>query len=81
LALGVERHERGEGRRGYRHGYLPEREVATSHGVVSVRVPRARVWTADGSEEYKSRYLSRKLCLTWGSSLFEPSFKQEVELV
>jgi transposase-like protein len=59
LALGVERHERGESRRGYRHGYLPEREVATSHGVVSVRMPRARVWTADGSEEYKSQMVPR----------------------
>jgi putative transposase len=57
--LGVERHERGVQRRGYRHGHLPVREVATSHGVVPIEIPRARMWTATGTEEYKSAMIPR----------------------
>lgn len=59
LALGVAPHERGERRRGYRHGHLPVREVATSHGVVSIEVPRARMFTSTGSEEYRSQLVPR----------------------
>ena len=58
-ALGVGPHERGDGRRGYRHGHLPLREVATSHGVVSLEVPRARMFTSTGSEEYRSQLVPR----------------------
>lgn len=56
---GVESHERCEGRRGYRNGHLPERNVATAHGVVAIQVPRARIWTSTGTEEYKSRLVPR----------------------
>ena len=56
---GVESHERCEGRRGYRNGHLPERKVATAHGVVAIKVPRARIWTSTGTEEYKSQLLPR----------------------
>jgi len=59
VALGAGPHERGERRRGYRHGHLPTREVATSHGVVSVEVPRARIWTPTGTEEYRSELVPR----------------------
>jgi putative transposase len=59
LALGVAPHERGERRRGYRHGHLPVREVATSHGVVPIEVPRARMFTSAGTEEYRSQVVPR----------------------
>jgi putative transposase len=59
VALGAGRHERGVERRGYRHGHLPVRTVATSFGVVPVEVPRARIWTSRGTEEYKSQLVPR----------------------
>lgn len=58
-AVGAETHERGQGRRGYRHGHLPVRQVSTSHGVVPIEVPRARIWTSEGTEEYKSELVPR----------------------
>jgi transposase-like protein len=58
-ALGVEPHERGENRRGYRHGHLPIRQVSTSHGVVPIEIPRARIWTGTGTKEYKSELVPR----------------------
>ena len=59
FALGADRHERVEGRRGYRHGHLPSRRVSTSHGVVEVKVPRARMFTPSGAEEYQSQLIPR----------------------
>lgn len=59
VALGAGPHERGEKRRGYRHGHLPSRAVTTSFGVVPVEIPRARIWTSRGSEEYKSHLVPR----------------------
>lgn len=59
VALGVEAHERGSQRRGYRHGHLPSRAVATSAGLVSIRMPRARVFTESGNEEYRSQLVPR----------------------
>lgn len=58
-ALGADRHERVEQRRGYRHGHLPPRRISTSHGVVEVTVPRARMFTATGTEEYQSQLIPR----------------------
>jgi putative transposase len=58
-ALGADRHARVEGRQGYRHGSLPVRRVATSCGVVEVKVPRARLFTASGSREYQSQLVPR----------------------
>jgi transposase-like protein len=57
--LGVNAHERGSDRRGYRHGHLPPRQVATSHGVVPITMPRARLFTDSGREEYRSQLVPR----------------------
>ena len=59
VALCAQPHQRDEQRRGYRNGHLPARSVATSHGVVSVEMPRARLWTQSGTEEYRSQLVPR----------------------
>lgn len=56
--LGSGRHERTAGRAGYRHGAVP-RTVTTPDGVRTLAVPRARVTTADGTTEFRSRILPR----------------------
>ena len=56
-ALGAGRHERTDGRRGYRHGRKPAREVVTSFGVTEISQPRARIRTADGYEEFEGQLL------------------------
>jgi transposase-like protein len=48
--LGVERYARDERRRGYRHGER-QRELTTPNGPVTLTVPRARLFRADGGEE------------------------------
>ncbi len=58
-ALGAERYERVEPRRGYRNGTLARRLV-TEVGEVDLRVPRARVVTEDGrTREWRSELLPR----------------------
>jgi putative transposase len=58
-ALGSDRHERTESRRGYRHGAL-ERTVTTAQGVRTLTIPRGRVVTDDGATtEFRSRLLPR----------------------
>ncbi len=49
-ALGSGWYERTEGRRGYRNG-SERRQVTTSAGSQTLRVPRGRLVTPDGSEE------------------------------
>lgn len=57
--LGGDRYERSEDRRGYRNG-SQERAVTTSIGTRTLRLPRARVATADGStKEFRSELLPR----------------------
>jgi putative transposase len=58
-ALGVDRHERGEQRCGYRNGAV-ERRVTTANGTRTIKVPRARV-AADGgrTKEFQSELLPR----------------------
>jgi len=58
-ALGASRHERREERRGYRHGTKPARVVVTQFGPTEVVVPRARVRTGAGEEEFRSGVLER----------------------
>ena len=58
-ALGAGRHERTEGRQGYRHGTKPTRTVLTSFGVTEVSQPRGRLKTADGYEEFEGQLLGR----------------------
>lgn len=58
-ALGASRHERREERRGYRHGAKPARMVVTEFGPTEVVVPRARIQTAAGDEEFRSGVLER----------------------
>ena len=56
-ALGSDRHERTDDRRGYRNGTL-ERTLTTPEGTRTIMVPRGRVLTADGgTEEFHSRVL------------------------
>jgi putative transposase len=58
-ALGSNRHERTDDRRGYRNG-TTERTVTTSGGTRTITVPRGRVVAADGTtEEFHSRLLPR----------------------
>lgn len=58
-ALGCKRYDRVDGRRGYRNGH-DDREITTQHGLVGVKVPRARVFEADGSShEFQSKVLPR----------------------
>jgi len=58
-ALGASRHERREERRGYRHGTKPARVVVTQYGPTEVVVPRARIQTAAGDEEFRSGVIER----------------------
>lgn len=58
-ALGSDRHERTDRRRGYRHGSL-ERTVTTAQGARTLTVPRGRVVADDGTTaEFHSRLLPR----------------------
>ena len=57
-ALGSDRHERTVGRRGYRHGTI-ERTVTTREGTRTLVVPRGRIQTATGPEEFRSVVLPR----------------------
>ena len=58
-ALGSDRHERTDDRRGYRNGTI-ERTVTTPDGTRTITVPRARVVVKDGTtEEFHSRLLPR----------------------
>ncbi|GAC1471131.1 MAG: IS256 family transposase [Chloroflexota bacterium] len=58
-ALGSNRHERTDDRRGYRNG-TTERTVTTPDGTRTIIVPRGRVVAADGTtEEFHSRLLPR----------------------
>ena len=57
IALGSDRHERTEDRRGYRNGTL-ERTVTTPDGTRTLTVPRGRVVGEDGTaKEFRSRML------------------------
>lgn len=56
--LGSDRHERTAGRRGYRHGTI-ERTVTTREGTRALVVPRGRVQTPTGTEEFRSAMLPR----------------------
>jgi len=58
-ALGAGRHERTDGRQGYRHGSKPARTVVTSFGVTEVSQPRGRLKTPDGYEEFEGQLLGR----------------------
>lgn len=58
-ALGCTRHERSEGRRGYRNG-THRREITTANGSQVLDVPRGRLWSADGATtEFQSEILPR----------------------
>ena len=58
-ALGSDRHQRTDHRRGYRHGAL-ERTVTTALGARTLTVPRGRVVAEDGTTtEFRSRLLPR----------------------
>ena len=58
-ALGSGWYERSEGRRGYRNG-AERRQVTTSAGSQTLRVPRGRLTASDGSErEFRSEILPR----------------------
>lgn len=58
-ALGVSRHERDEGRRGYRNG-SKKRLVTTEYGAEELEIPRARLATDDGSTtEFQSEVLPK----------------------
>ncbi len=58
-ALGSDRHERTDHRRGYRHGTL-ERTVTTAQGARPLTIPRGRVLADDGTtSEFRSRLLPR----------------------
>ena len=58
-ALGVDRYERAETRRGYRNG-SERRELTTEMGPVSLDVPRGRLETPDGSTaEFQSSIIPK----------------------
>ena len=58
-ALGCQRHERSEGRRGYRNG-TQEPEITTANGLQTLEIPRGRLWTKDeGTTEFQSEILPR----------------------
>jgi putative transposase len=58
-ALGSERHERPEERRGYRNGRVV-RTITTPHGTRTVTVPRGRIVGRDGvTHEFHSQLLPR----------------------
>ncbi len=56
--LGVGPYERGEGRRGYRHGY-EARQISTSFGKSDIKVPRARLYSDGALVEWHSQMLPR----------------------
>ena len=58
-ALGAASHERLPGRRGYRHGSRPPRKLVTSLGPVEIEMPRGRLQTPEGTEEFSSRIVRR----------------------
>lgn len=58
-ALGCERHERCEGRRGYRNG-TQRREITTANGLQALDIPRGRLWNDDGTTtEFQGEVLPR----------------------
>ena len=58
-ALGSDRHDRTETRRGYRHGTV-ERRITTRDGLRVLTVPRGRVVTPEGQTvEHRSALLPR----------------------
>jgi putative transposase len=58
-ALGSDRHERTDGRRGYRNGTV-ERILTTSDGTRTVTVPRGRIArSSDTTTEFRSQLLPR----------------------
>lgn len=58
-ALGASSHERVAGRQGYRHGHRPARTLQTSLGAIQVEVPRGRLRTEEGTEEFQSQVVRR----------------------
>lgn len=59
LDLGADRSERSETRRGWRNGTL-ERTLLTEQGGRPLTVPRARLFTEDGTtQEWRSRLVPR----------------------
>jgi len=57
LALGAEKSDRAETRRGYRHGAV-ERTVTTENGPQRMKVPRGRIAESDGTtQEWRSGML------------------------
>ena len=74
-ALGSDWYQRGDARRGYRHG-TEERRITTAAGTREVKVPRGRLLAGDGStKEFhsgllpryarrtrRSAFVSRRLC-------------------
>ena len=59
MALGCDRHERTEDRRGYRNG-TETRRITTQAGTREIAIPRARVRREDGvTEEFRSELLPR----------------------
>lgn len=57
-ALGAERYERTAERRGYQHSPR-ERTITTGLGAVPLTMPRGRLFTAEGTEEWRSELLPR----------------------
>jgi putative transposase len=58
-ALGASHRERTQARTGYRHGSRPPRRLMTSFGPVEVEVPRARLRTTTGTQEFTSDIVRR----------------------
>lgn len=58
-AIGAGRHERGPGRTGYRHGTSQPRQLVTSLGPVPIEIPRGRLKTPTGTEEFQSQIVRR----------------------
>jgi hypothetical protein len=58
VALGARPYERGSQRRGYRNGAKP-RTLTGPTGPLALRVPRAGLFTATGTQEWASRLLPR----------------------
>ena len=57
-ALGAERYERTAERRGYQHSPR-ERTITTGLGAVPLTMPRGRLFTAEGTEEWRSDLVPR----------------------
>lgn len=58
-SIGAGRSERGPGRTGYRHGRSPSRKLVTSLGPVEIELPRGRLKTSTGTEEFQSEIVRR----------------------